>query len=411
MTLALVMIGFTSAFAQVETDCDDEFPQSTAFKYSVATNSFWANWFLQVGFDAEVIRPYRIPVKYAFQEGWECGLNLAVGKWFTPGIGMRLKVKWGNGMFSTGAYKYGMYYDGKYQYELGWWAPWGPEPEHHGYLGFFLDPMFNMSNLFFGYNKDRVWNLILFPRAGLAYNGTNDHIAPFLGVGIESSWRLNDHWRIYVDGALEATSNHFLSYPNGIWGHDKGWANFLGSVELGIQYNLGKTDWSKAVKQEDWDRLREYACNEITSLRSQLAQARDSIAMLQDLLDKERRNIKSQNVIAGVTSVFFDLNSSVIKSHKDMINLESLAAVAKETGAILHVRASADSRTGSSSINQKLSESRAKAVAEALIKLGVSPEKIETVAVGGVMEVDPHPFELNRRAIVEIKGFSLPVSE
>ena len=71
-------------------------------KYSVATNSFWSNWFIQLGGQYDV-----------FYSGQEHGSNLnsalfknfrgnfeasaAIGKWFTPGLGLRVKASgiWG----------------------------------------------------------------------------------------------------------------------------------------------------------------------------------------------------------------------------------------------------------------------------------------------------------------------------
>ncbi len=71
-------------------------------KYSVATNSFWSNWFIQVG--AEWNAWYsgqehgldldRSPLK-SFRA--KPGVGVALGKWFTPGIGLRTKFQgvWG----------------------------------------------------------------------------------------------------------------------------------------------------------------------------------------------------------------------------------------------------------------------------------------------------------------------------
>ena len=77
-------------------------------KYSVATNSFWSNWFLQVGADWN-----------AWYSGQEHGADLkrnpfkdfrsnpgaavAIGKWFTPGLGLRIKAQgiWGKRVGNT----------------------------------------------------------------------------------------------------------------------------------------------------------------------------------------------------------------------------------------------------------------------------------------------------------------------
>ena len=61
----------------------------------------------------------------------------------------------------------------------------------------------------------------------------------------------------------------------------------------------------------------------------------------------------------------------------------------------------ADSKTGSASFNQKLSQKRAETVADELVKMGVSRDNIEIVAAGGVDSLTPISY--NRRATVEVK--------
>ena len=62
----------------------------TPSKYTVATNSFWSNWYVQFGVDMSVMNPYKSKF---FTEDWHngrtYGIDLAIGKWFTPGIGVR----------------------------------------------------------------------------------------------------------------------------------------------------------------------------------------------------------------------------------------------------------------------------------------------------------------------------------
>ena len=109
----------------------------------------------------------------------------------------------------------------------------------------------------------------------------------------------------------------------------------------------------------------------------------------------------ASNVASAATSVFFNINSSKVNSKKDLINLEAVATAAKNTGATVVVTGAADSKTGSSAYNQKLSEARAQAVADELVNLGVDRAKIEVKGLGGVNDVAP--FNLNRRAIITLK--------
>lgn len=77
-----------SAMAQETTD--------PTLKHSVATNSFWSNWFLQAGADWNAFYSNeehgsglsRSPFK-KFRA--VPGFSVGVGKWFTPGLGLRTK--------------------------------------------------------------------------------------------------------------------------------------------------------------------------------------------------------------------------------------------------------------------------------------------------------------------------------
>ena len=181
-------------------------------------------------------------------------------------------------------------------------------------------------------------------------------------------------------------------------------SNQIVSLDLGVTYNIGKTGWSKAVSLEDYEALSAEECAKLAALRSQLKAEQDENARLRAELAKWANHKcpeSTGNVTAGSTSVFFDLNSAKINSKKDLINLEAIAAAAKNTKATVVVRGSADSKTGSSAYNQKLSESRAQAVADELVSLGVDRAKIQVSGVGGVAKVEP--FNLNRRAIVTLK--------
>ena len=79
-------------------------------KYSVSTNSFWSNWFIQtnlnwssytVGTHGLFSAPFRkFPMgtdkDAACQHGFTApSISIAVGKWFTPGLGLRTKANFG----------------------------------------------------------------------------------------------------------------------------------------------------------------------------------------------------------------------------------------------------------------------------------------------------------------------------
>jgi outer membrane protein OmpA-like peptidoglycan-associated protein len=385
MALAFVGLGTVAANAQC-----DEFATPTTSKYSVATNSFWSNWFVQAGVDMNVssVYGYGSLLKKDWHDGRSYGLDLAVGKWFTPGIGTRLKLNWENGAFHH-AFR---------NADHVWETPNGCKG---GFAAVYFDTEFNLSNLVCGFNESRVWNLIAFPRMGVLRNFARDTYSPVLGLGFESAWKVSKRVGVYLDVTYAFTGQDYMPY------YDKENAAFqadnLASVDLGVTFNLGKTGWSKAVSLEDYEALSAEACSKLAALRSQLKSEQDENARLRAELAKwaNHKCPVASNVASAATSVFFNINSSKVNSKKDLINLEAVATAAKNTGATVVVTGAADSKTGSSAYNQKLSEARAQAVADELVNLGVDRAKIEVKGLGGVNDVAP--FNLNRRAIITLK--------
>ena len=82
---------------------DNEVPVE---KYSVATNSFWSNWFIQANLVGTSFHSDETQMAFAGQDtpGFldgartNLGFSVAVGKWFTPGLGLRTKFTgiWGD---------------------------------------------------------------------------------------------------------------------------------------------------------------------------------------------------------------------------------------------------------------------------------------------------------------------------
>ena len=61
-------------------------------KYAVVTNPFWDNWFVSFGYGATVLFG-DYDAAGSFGKRISPTLNVAVGKWFTPGMGARLQYR------------------------------------------------------------------------------------------------------------------------------------------------------------------------------------------------------------------------------------------------------------------------------------------------------------------------------
>lgn len=387
IALAFATVGTAAVNAQTTT-----IEAPTLSKHSVATNSFWSNWFIQAGVDMSLSNPHGVAFgDDVFPNGKSYGVNIALGKQFTPGLALRMKLNWENGILEN-----------KHN-------TWTPAYDDGGYAGLYGDVMFNLSNMFCGYSSTRTWNVIPFLRGGVIRNFGRNHYSPALGVGLENSWRFSRHFGIYLDAAYTFTNYHFVRntplWESGALVGKQEFGHGIVSVDLGVQFYLGKATFDQAVRLEDYNALAAASEAALAKLRSELDAEKRLNADLQAQLAKWKNHkcpeVKSAVVANAAYSIFFNINSSKVASKKDLINLEAVATAAKNSNGKVIVTGSADSKTGSATTNQKLAEARANAVANQLVNLGVSRDRIEVKAVGGVNDVAP--YRLNRRAIVEIK--------
>lgn len=208
------------------------------FKYSVFTNSFWSNWYVQAGLDMSLQNPYGHNFAYVFPNGKTFGVDAAVGKWFTSGLGLRARMNWENGfkLFENN--------------HAAWLAPFyheGVNMDRGGYLSVVGDIQFDIHNLFYGYDKMRMWNFQFYPRAGMVYSFGVSKGSPLVGFGIGNTFRLNKRLKIYFDVAYNMVSSGFtgVEKSTGMGKNSNGYFD----IDLGIQVNLGKNTFKRVVTE------------------------------------------------------------------------------------------------------------------------------------------------------------------
>lgn len=356
-------------------------------KYSVSTNSFWSNWFVQAGAQYSAIYSgqehglglTKNPLK-SFRSNPQA--SVAIGKWFTPGLGLRVKASGIWGKAAEQSFKY-----------------WNAQGQ----------AMFNLSNMICGYNPDRIYNLIPFAGAGIGRNCSENVYAMGLSVGILNQFNITKKVAVNLELGWNRMENDlFIPGSPANVGH-RFWDSHTNIVyaEVGLTYNLGKATWNKTP---DVDAIKALSQSQIDALNAQLADEKAEVNRLKNMLANQKpapaapavtKSIKE--FITTPISVFFNLGKTEVANPKDIVNVKALAKYAKENNSKILVTGYADSSTGTAAINQKLSQNRANQVVEELVKLGVNRDMITTEAKGGVnlLGVDS-PVSFDRRATVQI---------
>ncbi|WP_337387001.1 OmpA family protein [Prevotella sp.] len=375
LLIVLAMCGLTMGAKAQETTTDP------VLKYSVATNSFWSNWFIQVGADWNAYysnEEHGQGLSHSPFKGFRAmpGFSVAVGKWFTPGLGLRTKFQglWGRQVYD--------------------------DVKHTRHMWTLNENvLFNLSNMLCGYNPDRVWNFVPFLGGGINRNCCDNCYAMNLSFGVLNTFRVSKKVGINFELGWNYAEEDFDGISEGkgnrIW---EGKDNRL-YAELGLTFNLGKATWEKTP---DVEAIKALSQSQIDALNAQLNDANAENARLKSLLAEKKDEAPAavKNYSNAPMSVFFNINKSTVASRKDLVNVKGLADFAKENNTNLVVTGYADSATGSAAYNQKLSERRAETVANELVKMGVSRDQITTEGKGGVKDLSPVSY--NRRATVKI---------
>ena len=345
----------------------------------VVTNPYGDNWFIGANGGIHLYNGVVTKGESPF-EHISPALTVYGGKWHTPGIGWRVGY---NGL-NIKPFK---------------------ESPHYALLNFHFDVLLNLSNLIFGYDEMRIWNVIPYLGAGWAgrtYEGHNGLTGTLsANYGILNTFRIAKRWAVNLELSGYFFKNGF-SEEYGKQGHDMMW-----SLTAGITYRLGRVGWSPAV---DPNVLQAAYGGVIAELEADVVEARNmndmarrEIASLNKKLNEmnaecHKMQVKEIHDLVNVKqSVFFPFGSSKLDSKKEELNIEAYAKAAVAAGVKLKVIGFTDT-TGPAKYNDMLSKQRAESVAEMLRANGAT---VETVIGQGESE-EYKTMYLNRRAIIEI---------
>lgn len=399
--------------AQQTTDSVYTVEVRDADKYRVETNRFGANWFIGIGAGAQMYFGDH-DKQMRFVDRLTPNFELYFGKWFTPGLGIRLgangyKIKgvsgWTGHSLTHPSVNYKNY--------AGYIVDWNPAtrtgkvyqhtPANVGYplyeteqqyIHAHADVLFNLSQLVCGYNEDRVYSLI--PYAGLGFAASLEKASPSgehshelsASVGILNRFRVSRALDINLDIRGAFFNDHFdqedasltpqgkIALTSGSWGEG------LLTATLGVSYNIPRRGWDRSTNTTI--RVNENVLNDLRNRLGDLEnQNNDLRRQLEAALNRE---VTPENVVSAIPLlVTFPINRWTL-SNKDRVNLGFLADALKANPKLVYsVTGFADKGTGSKKRNIFLARKRAEAVYDCLVKeFGVSESQLKKDSQGGV---------------------------
>ena len=311
-------------------------------------------------------------------------VQLGIGYQFTPVFGMRLQA---NGWQSKGGWngykatKDGIPYTADYKFK---------------YVAPGLDFMFNLSNLFCGWNPNRVLNVTAFAGAGANIAWDNDEVnelaatmkntsaynleylwdgtkvRPYGRAGLELAFKVSKSVSLMLEGNANITSDKYNSKKAGN-------ADWYFNALAGLRINLGKSATKKEKPVEP-----EPAPAPVQKVEKP---APAPAPVVEKKVEEIRRDI------------FFTINSNKISEKENKKILEVIDFLVKYPEAKVVVTGYADKGTGNDRINDRIAAKRAAAVVRMLEKhYGIPAERITEDSKGARVQ----PFSENDKNRVSI---------
>lgn len=358
-------------------------------KYKVETNRFWSNWFVSVGGGALMYFGDHNK-QMSFGDRWSPALDFAVGKWFTPGIGVRVMY---SGLSIKGATQNGSHSTGKV-YDASQWL----DEQKFNFMNIHGDVMFNVSNMLCGYNEKRLWSVNPYIGVGWIVTWETPRARNFnASLGVINTFRLSSAFDLNLDVRGTATKDEF----DGEIGERK--EEGLLSVTLGVTYKFPRRTWGRSTVK-----TITFSDEELRLMREQLNAMNAENNRLKDELveaaNKAPERVVETNILAAPYLVTFKISKSLL-SNEARVNLGFQAKLMKENkDAVYTIIGYCDKGTGTKEFNLRLSKARAEAVFNCLVQeFGVPASQLRMTHEGGVDNMYYDDPRVSRAVITVIK--------
>ena len=322
-------------------------------------------------------------------------LHVSLGKWVNPTWGFRGQVA---GFWSTLNSKHLNGVETIVDNQTVWY-----KQKNKHYFTLRADAIYNLSNAIAGYNPDRLFNVSVFAGPGLTFAkayGDQDKLNALINgsVGLMGQFNVVDNWDINIEARGEVSPSIFGKYSSA-------YTDGAVSLTVGASYTFGgKKFVSCGGSAIDKDALND----EVNRYRSELARTRGELDKARKALaerPKGEPEVRVKEVVKNVSvlgprAIFFPIGKATIDD-RGMVEIQLAAKAIKENpGKKYKIAGYADKATGSEELNKKLSEQRAQAVYDALVKEGVDKDQLELIGYGGTENMFGKDA-LNRVVIME----------
>lgn len=361
--------------------------EESSDKHVVETNHFFDNCFIGAGIGGQIYFGNN-DSKYSLTDRITPSLNFYVGKWFTPGMGIRAGIDASNakGLTSnnynwyTNFYNTGDIYskDGVSYYE-----------QKIKYVHFNAEALFNVTNLVLGYKEDRFYNFIPYVGGGyIASSNKSRHEEELTAVGgILNTFRLGRALSLTFD-VKGTILNGSFSHKKSLNEDDPANADQILSASIGVVYKFKKRDWNRSkivtntvVDNDALNDLRK-KMNDLTNENDQL---KKQLGDANAINSKTSTTIVDRSIIAPPLLITFPINKWTL-SKEARVNLGYFAKVVKNKPGVVYILTGyADKGTGTPERNELLSRERVNVVYNSLInEFGVKASQLKTEYKGGV---------------------------
>lgn len=336
LILALMAV---NAFAQ-ESGVSAEAGRKATF----ARNGFWDNWFIGAGAGAAIY--FGSEDQHAdFFSRMTVNPELFVGKWFNPYLGIRGAAQGGRIHTFVGENAEQMISQTLFNAHA--------------------DFMFNVTNYFMKYREDRLYNFIPTIGAGFAHRFDDKFKKRGMnGITINASllntFRLTKRLDAFAEIGGMLIEKRFDRGSNG----ETSW-NGIVTGSVGLVLNIGKNDFSEAYLMDQG------LIDDLNSQINKLRQENAKLALRPENCPKcpevTTKTVEVVKTVGSNNMVIFRLGSANIDKNQEANIYETAKALQDNPNAKVKVIGYADKKTGSASVNERLSEKRAKNVANQLI--------------------------------------------